>query len=134
MKRHAFTAAVGATLVATILASCSSDTSKPLEPVDQPKHRQSDTGRIGHEWWRLVAARLEAASQSSNKVTVCHSGNGKNYTQITVSVQGAAAIWVNRKMERVVTRTTTASARIRRVPPPATPSNLQVCKVAGTRA
>jgi hypothetical protein len=130
MKRPAFMAAVGATLVAAMLASCSSDNTKPLEPVDQPSTdspAQGGSVMSGGGW----SPAVEAASQSSNKVTVCHSGNGKNYTQITVSVQGAAAHLGESKNGkgghandyRVSTNTT--------CPPPATPSNLQVCKVAG---
>jgi hypothetical protein len=130
MKRPAYIAAVAATLVATILASCSSDNSKTLAPVDQPSTDNPTTGASamsGGGWSPVV----EAASQSSNKVTVCHSGNGKNYTQITVSVQGAAAHLGESKNGKGGHANDYRVSENTTCPPPATPSNLQVCKVAG---
>ena len=129
MKRSVITTAVAAGLVVgALVASCSGD-NVASDPVAVPLTDGVAIGGSslsGGGWTPTVAA----AASSSDKVAICHSGNGKHFTQITVSVQGARAHLGDPSTGkgghaddyRVSTNTP--------CPPPATPGNVQICKVA----
>src|SRR4051812_38849352 len=73
-------------LVAAFVASCSSDSvaNDSLSAPDDPAFAASIS--ISGGGW---SPAVEAAS--NDKVAVCHSGNGKHFTQLNLPAQGARA-------------------------------------------
>jgi hypothetical protein len=128
MRRFGLTLSIAASLgVAALIASCSGDGS-PISSPEGSVPGLSSTDLNGGGWSPSVAA----ADNNEGKVTVCHTGNGKNFTQITVSPQGARAHLGDPSSGKGghsgdfrVSGTTTC-------PPSSTPGQLQVCKVAGS--
>ena len=128
MSKFRIASSVVATLVAaTLLANCASDGS-PSDPLIAP----DDPGFVasasisGGGWTPAV----EAAS--NDRVGVCHSGNGKHFTQLNLPAQGARAHLGDptsghggHSGDFRVSITTSC-------PPSSTPGQVQVCKVAGT--
>ena len=132
MRRFGLTASLVASVaVAALVANCSSD-SRTSDPPSAPISNGNGVtlggpSLVGGGWSPVV----EAAAQTVNKVTVCHSGNGVHFTQIDVSAQGARAHLGDPSSGR---GGHTADYRVSAntpCPPPATPGEVQVCKVAG---
>src|SRR5215208_5158618 len=126
MKTARITASlVAAVMVAAIVASCSSDSSAgdPLSAADISA-AQASIAFAGGGW----SPAAEAAS--NDKVLVCHSGNGKHYTQLSLPPQAARAHLGDPATGRgghvgdFRVSTTTSC------PPSSTPGQVQICKVA----
>jgi len=130
MRRYGLIASATASLaIAAIIAGCSSDN----RSVDPPATPTADTpvltgASLGGGGW---SPAVEAAAATSGKVTVCHSGNGKHFTQIDVSPQGARAHLGDPETGKGGHAADYRVSANTPCPPPATPGNVQVCKVAG---
>lgn len=130
MRRYGFASAIAAGLVVgAIVVSCSGD-GRPADPVAIPTSDGVSLGGggslSGGGWTPTVAQ----AASSSDKVDVCHSGNGKHFTQISVSVQGARAHLGDPSTGKGGHADDYRVSANTPCPPPATPGQVQVCKVA----
>jgi hypothetical protein len=114
-------------LAATLVANCSSDgtTSDPLAVPDDPAFAAS-LNISGGGWTPAV----EAAS--NDRVSVCHSGNGKHFTQLNLPAQGARAHLGDPTTGRGGHSGDFRVSVTTSCPPSSTPGHIQVCKVAGT--
>jgi len=128
MRRLQIASSLVATfLVAALVANCSSDNgaNSPLAVPDDPAFAAS-MSMSGGGW----SPAVETAS--NDKVAVCHSGNGKHFTQLNLSAQGARAHLgdpnTGRGGHSGDFRVSTSTS----CPPSSTPGQVQVCKVAGT--
>ena len=132
MRRFGITASLAASIaVAAIVISCSSD-SRTSDPPSAPGSNASggvlgSVSLVGGGW----SPPVEAAAQVGNKVTVCHSGNGSHFTQIDVSAQGARAHLGDPSSGHGGHKGDYRVSANTPCPPPATPGDVQVCKVAG---
>src|SRR5690348_1504232 len=119
--------------IGALVLSCSSDgsgnaQSDPIGPTGIGADPLAGNGPLnlnGGGWTPVV----EAASH--NKVTVCHSGNGSHFVQINVSAQGARAHLGDPSSGKGGHAGDYRVTDLTPCPPPATPGNVQVCKVAG---
>lgn len=131
MRRYGLAAAAAfGVAVAAIVVSCSGD-NRASDPASVPATEQGSplggANLSGGGWTPAVAA----AAATNDKVSVCHSGNGKHFTQINVSAQGARAHLgdpVTGQGGHVADYRVSENTPC---PPPATPGHVQVCKVAG---
>src|SRR5215467_8865449 len=130
MKRSVLASTVAAGLVVVaIVASCSGD-ARSSDPLAAPP--TSDGTSIGGPnlsgggWTPAV----EAAAKKNDKVLGCHSGNGKHFTEIDVSVQGARAHLGDPTTGKGGHEDDYRVSDLTPCPPPATPGHVQVCKVA----
>lgn len=130
----------GLAIGATVL-SCSSDSTNPSQsnPTD-PTGIGTDpiTGGPlnlnGGGWNPVVEAAANNASSSvtsHGKVLVCHSGDNTHFTQIDVAPQGARAHLGDPTTGKGGHAGDYRVNDLTPCPPPATPGNLQICKVAG---
>ena len=125
MRRFGLTVSVVAGVaIAAIIASCSGGSDSIAEPGTDLLN-VAGLNLNGGGWTPAV----EAAS--NDKVTVCHSGNGKHFTQINVSAQGARAHLGEPATGRGGHAGDYRTTSLTPCPPPSTPGQLQVCKVAG---
>src|SRR5678815_5854190 len=114
-----------ATLIAAVLfASCSSDnsTNDPLVAPDDPVLAAS-LNISGGGWTPAV----EAAS--NDRVSVCHSGNGKHFTQLNLPASGARAHLGDPTTGRGGHSGDFRVSVTTSCPPSSTPGHIQVCKV-----
>jgi hypothetical protein len=128
MGRAGLTPTIAAALlVATIVASCSGDngSSDPITPSDNGVS-PGDVSLSGGGWTPGVAT----AAAKNDKVSVCHSGNGKHFTQINVSAQGARAHLGDPESGKGGHANDYRVSDLTPCPPPATPGHVQVCKIA----
>lgn len=129
MRPFGFTVSLVATLaLAVVVVNCSSDSSAndPLAAPDGGSSLLGNMSFAGGGWSPVI----EAAS--NDKVTVCHSGNGKHYVQINVSAQGARAHLGDPTSGRGGHSGDYRVSPTTQCPPPANPGQVQICKVAGT--
>src|ERR1041385_302788 len=122
--------------VGAVVLSCSSDTSNnaqtdPTSPIGLGTDpiTGGPLNLNGGGWTPVV----EAGGQTTgpNKVTVFHRGNDSHFTQINVSAQGARAHLGDPTTGKGGHAGDYRVTDLTPCPPPATPGNLQVCKVAG---
>ena len=129
MRRFALASTFAAGVVAAaIVASCSGD-ARPSDPVAVPTSDGVSIGGpnlSGGGWTPAVAS----AASTNDKVLVCHSGNGKHFTQIDVSAQGARAHLGDPTTGKGGHPNDYRVSDLTPCPPPATPGHVQVCKVA----
>lgn len=129
MRRYALASAVVVGLATLgVVASCSGD-NQPSGPVAVSTIDQSSLGGgslSGGGWTPTVAA-----AASNGKVLVCHSGNGMHFTQINVSAQGARAHLGDPSSGKGGHAGDYRVSENTPCPPPSTPGQIQVCKVAG---
>jgi hypothetical protein len=130
MRRYALAVAIAAGLiVGALVVGCSSDT-RSSDPVGvSPDGGLSTAGGAslsGGGWTPAVAA----AASKNDKVLVCHSGNGKHFVEIDVSVQGARAHLGDPSTGKGGHEDDYRVSDLTPCPPPATPGHVQVCKVA----
>jgi hypothetical protein len=128
MRRSVLASTVAAGLViAAIVASCSGDASSS-DPLASTSDGLSIGGAnlSGGGWTPAV----EAAASKHNKVQVCHSGSGKHFTEIDVSVQGARAHLGDPTTGKGGHEDDYRVSDLTPCPPPATPGHVEVCKVA----
>ena len=127
MRRFGLTLSIAASLgIAALIASCSGD-GTPISSPDGSVPGLSSADLNGGGWTPSVAA----AANNDGKVTVCHSGNGKNFTQITVSPQGARAHLGDPSTGKGGHAGDFRVSDLTTCPPSSTPGQVQVCKVAG---
>jgi hypothetical protein len=114
-------------LVAAFVASCSSDTvaNDSLSAPDDPAFAASKS--ISGGGW---SPAVEAAS--NDKVAVCHSGNGKHFTQLNLPAQAARAHLGDPNTGHGGHSGDFRVSISTSCPPSSTPGHVQVCKVAGT--
>jgi hypothetical protein len=129
MKRHGLASAAAVGLViGTLVVTCSRDSNStspaPGSMVDVLG--PGGASLAGGGWTPAVAA----AASKSDKVLVCHSGNGKHFTQITVSAQGARGHLGDPASGKGGHDADYRVSSLTRCPPPATPGTVKVCKVA----
>lgn len=129
MRRSALASTIVTGLVVTaIVASCSGD-ARPSDPVAVPTSDGVSIGGpnlSGGGWTPAVAS----AASTNDKVLVCHSGNGKHFTEIDVSAQGARAHLGDPTTGKGGHVNDYRVSDLTPCPPPATPGHVQVCKVA----
>ena len=128
MRKFRIAPSILVTLVTvTLAASCSSDggTSDPLAAPDDAGFVASASNG-GGGWTSAV----EAAS--NDRVGVCHSGNGKHFTQLNLPAQGARAHLGDPTTGRGGHSGDFRVSTTTSCPPSSTPGLVQVCKVAGT--
>jgi hypothetical protein len=129
MQRYRLASAITVGLViGAIVASCSGDGSS-TDPAPAPTSDALVLGGAslaGGGWTPAVAA----AASISDKVLICHSGNGKHFTQINVSAQGARAHLGDPTSGKGGHDADYRVSVLTPCPPPATPGSVQVCKVA----
>jgi hypothetical protein len=130
MRRYALASAVAAGLViGAIVVSCSSDTRSTDPGVSTADGGLTTAGGAslsGGGWSPAVAT----AASKNDKVLVCHSGNGKHFVEIDVSVQGARAHLGDPATGKDGHEDDYRVSDLTPCPPPATPGHVQVCKVA----
>ena len=135
MRRFGFTASLAASIaVAAIVVNCSSDT-RTGDPPSAPSSIGSTSvpgsvSLVGGGW--SPAVETDAQTNHGDKVSVCHSGNGNHFVQIDVSTQAARAHLGNPSSGRGGHTGDYRVSANTPCPPPATPGEVQVCKVAGT--
>jgi hypothetical protein len=130
----------GLAIGATVL-SCSSDASNngqtdPTSPIGLGTDpiTGGPLNLNGGGWNPVVEAAANNNSNNSsshNKVVVCHSGNDSHFTQIDVSAQGARAHLGDPSSGKGGHAGDYRVTDLTPCPPPATPGNLRLCKVAG---
>jgi len=131
MRRYGLLASIAASLgLAAIVASCASD-SQTVDPLassstDTPVVLAGGPSLNGGGW----SPAVEAAANLTGKVTICHSGSGKHFTQINVAAQGARAHLGDPATGKDGHPDDYRVSDLTPCPPPATPGNVQVCKVA----
>ena len=126
MKRYGLASAVAVGLVVgTLVVSCSGD-SNSTSPTPGSTVDALGPGLAGGGWNLVVAA----AASKSDKVLVCHSGNGKHFTQINVSARGARAHLGDPSSGKGGHDADYRVSPLTPCPPPATPGTVEVCKVA----
>jgi hypothetical protein len=130
MRRYGLASAVAlGVIIGAIVVSCSGD-SRASDPSTAPTIDQSSSvggsNLNGGGWTPTVAA----AASSNDKVLVCHSGNGKHFTEISVSVQGARAHLGDPSTGKGGHVNDYRVSELTPCPPPATPGHVEVCKVA----
>jgi len=129
MRRFALASTIAAGLLVTgIVVSCSGD-ARPSDPVAVPTNNGVSIGGpnlSGGGWTPAVAS----AASTNDKVEVCHSGNGKHFTDINVSAQGARAHLGDPTTGKGGHADDYRVSDLTPCPPPATPGHVQVCKVA----
>jgi len=126
MKRYGLASAVAVGLViGTLVVSCSGD-SNSTSPNPGSTVDVLGPGLAGGGWSPDVAA----AASKSDKVLVCHSGNGKHFTQINVSARGARAHLGDPASGKGGHEADYRVSSLTPCPPPATPGTVEVCKVA----
>jgi hypothetical protein len=128
MRRFALASTVAAGLViVAIVASCSGDarSSDPAAPTTDGLSL-GGANLSGGGWTPAVAA----AASKNDKVLVCHSGSGKHFTEIDVSVEGARAHLGDPATGKGGHPDDYRVSDLTPCPPPATPGHVQVCKVA----
>ena len=136
MKRFRLASTIVAGLfVGALVASCSRDNGSP-DPVAPTSDELQIGGAslAGGGWSPTVAAAAAAAEANGggNKVSICHSGNGKNYTQINVSAQGARAHLGDPESGKGGHAADFRVSSNTPCPPPAsTPGQVEICKVGG---
>lgn len=129
MRRFGLTLSVAASLaLAAIVASCSSDGSPPISSPEETTPSPSTANLNGGGW----TPQVEAAANTDGKVSVCHSGNGKNWVAITVSPQGARAHLGDPSTGKGGHAGDFRISNVTSCPPSSTPGQVQVCKVAGS--
>jgi hypothetical protein len=129
MRPFGFTVSLVATLaLAVVVANCSSDVgaNDPLAAPDDAGSLLGNMSYAGGGWSPVI----EAAS--NDKVSVCHSGNGKHYVQLNLSAQGARAHLGDPNTGRGGHPNDYRVSPTTQCPPPANPGQVQICKVAGT--
>lgn len=115
--------------VGAIVVSCSAD-NRPSNPVAVPTTDGASPGGAslsGGGWTPAVAA----ASSTNDKVKVCHSGNGKHFVEIDVSVEGARAHLGDPETGKGGHPADFRVSDLTPCPPPETPGHVQICKIAG---
>src|SRR5262245_27035453 len=126
MKRYGLASAVAVGLVVgTLVVSCSGD-SNSTSPTPGSTVDALGPGLAGGGWSLVVAA----AASKSDKVRVCHSGNGKHFTQINISARGARAHLGDPTTGKGGHNADYRVSSLTPCPPPATPGTVEVCKVA----
>jgi len=132
MRRMGVAASLMASLaIGAFVLNCSSDrgagSTDPLIAAGgtDPITGSGPVNLNGGGWTPVV----EAASH--NKVTVCHSGNGNHFTQVNVSAQGARAHLGDPSSGKGGHSGDYRVTDLTPCPPPATPGQVQICKVAG---
>jgi hypothetical protein len=120
-------------VLAAVVAGCSGDSSNPSDPVTPTTNDEVSltSAKLSGGGWSPTVAAAAAASSNGDKVSVCHSGNGKHFTQISVSTQGARAHLGDPSSGKGGHENDYRISFNTPCPPPATPGNVQVCKVAG---
>jgi hypothetical protein len=128
MRRFGLSISIaGSLVVAAIIASCSGDSS-PISTPDGGTPGLSSADLQGGGW----SPSVESAANNEGKVTVCHSGNGKNFSQITVSPQGARAHLGDPSTGKGGHSADYRVSALTPCPPSANAGGVSVCKVAGT--
>src|SRR5215470_10937216 len=126
MNRYGLASAVVVGLVVgALVVSCSGDSNST-----DPNPAATDAlaaGRLAGGGWSPTVA---AEASKHDKVLVCHSGNGKHFTQINVSAQGARAHLGDPITGKGGHDADYRVSTLTPCPPPATPGTVQVCKVA----
>ena len=90
MRPFGFTVSLVATLaIAAVVVNCSSDNSAANDPLLAPDGGAAQLGNMSFMNGGGWSPTVEAAS--NDKVSVCHSGNGKHWVQLSLSAQGARA-------------------------------------------
>lgn len=132
--------------IGAVVLSCSSDTNNPsqTDPTVPGIGTDPITGgplNLNGGGWNPVVEAAASNNNSSNsgsngnvghdKVVVCHSGNNSHFTQIDVSAQGARAHLGDPSSGKGGHAGDYRTTDLTPCPPPATPGNVQVCKVAG---
>jgi len=128
MRRSSVTPTIAAALcAAAIIASCSGDgsSSDPIAPTPDGVNAQGES-LSGGGWTPDVAS----VATKNDKVAVCHSGNGKNYTRIEVSVQGARAHLGDPETGKGGHENDFRISELTPCPPPSEPGHLRLCKIA----
>jgi hypothetical protein len=129
MKRYGLASAVAVGLVVgTLVVSCSGDSNSTSPDPGATVDALGPGGAslAGGGWSPAVAA----AASKSDKVLVCHSGNGKHFTQINVSARGARAHLGDPTTGKNGHDADYRVSSLTPCPPPATPGTVEVCKVA----
>ena len=129
MRRFGLATTVGLSLaIAAVVASCSGDNrpSDPMASTTSDALLLDGPSLSGGGWTPTVAA----AAAINDKVSVCHSGNGKHFTQINVSAQGARAHLGDPSTGKDGHEDDYRVSALTPCPPPSTPGQVQVCKVA----
>ena len=128
MKRAGLTPTIAAALlIAAIVASCSGDSNSadPLAPTADGASTQG-TDLRGGGWTPEVAT----VAAKNDKVVVCHSGNGKHFTRIEVSAQGARAHLGDPATGKGGHEDDFRVSDFTPCPPPAEPGHIRICKIA----
>ena len=129
MRSYGLASAVAfGVVVGAIVASCSGDNrpSDPMASTTSGALALDGPSLSGGGWTPAVAA----AAANNDKVSVCHSGNGKHFTEINVSAQGARAHLGDPSTGKGGHEDDYRVSDLTPCPPPATPGQVQVCKVA----
>lgn len=130
MPRSGLTPTIAAALlIAASVASCSGGDTSSSDPIVAPTDNGVSPGDVslsGGGWTPGVAI----ASAKNDKVSVCHSGNGKHFTEINVSAQGARAHLGDPATGKGGHEDDYRVSDLTPCPPPATPGHVLVCKVA----
>src|SRR5690348_14668330 len=126
--------------IGAVVLSCSSDTNSANQ-TDPTVPTGFGTDPItggplnlnGGGWNPVVEAAANNGNNGGNhnKVVVCHSGNDSHFTQIDVAPQGARAHLGDPTTGKGGHAGDYRVTDLTPCPPPATPGDLQVCKVAG---
>jgi hypothetical protein len=128
MRRSSVTPTIAAALcAAAIIASCSGDgsSSDPIAPTIDGVNAQGES-LSGGGWTPEVAT----VAARNDKVAICHSGNGKNFTRIEVSAQGARAHLGDPETGKGGHEDDFRISELTPCPPPSEPGHVRLCKVA----
>ena len=130
MRPFGITVSLVATLaIAAVVVNCSSD-SVANDPLLAPDGGAAQLGNMSFMNGGGWSPTVEAAS--NDKVSVCHSGNGKHWVQLNLSAQGARAHLGDPSTGKGGHAGDFRVSQTAQCPPPASnPGAVQICKVAG---